>query len=291
MKRLSKLLAALTAAGMTAVIAVSGASANEADAASCYIAVEKFSIGQGYVFAPTEVALENGDSALDLLKKAVGEENIIGSDGDWGYYIEGFADKDSGEVALADCVSAVVDKTQLSGRNSDGALKSYDYSSASGFMFLLNGESCAQSVDAYLPSDGDVIRICFSIYGYGSDVGIDNSSRGGSPSLLGQTSREELTRLIAQKSALSEDVSAAVAVISDLDSTQEQLDAAAELLNAPSEQPQTPDSTDENVNDTPSPEVDDNSQNAENPPPTGAAVALVMPAAILALICVNKKRR
>ncbi len=307
MKRLSKFLAIMAAAGMTAGIMASTAYADNAEAVHdyVYVAVEKFTIGQGYVFAPEKVPLQEGDTGLDVLKRAVGEDNIIGSGEQWGYYIEGFKDVDAGDVTLAKCISAVVDKSALTDRNTEGVLSSFDYTAESGFIFFLNNRSSDTAIDSYAPSDGDVIRIQYSIYGYGSDIGIDNSSWGGTASVIPETNRDALTALIAEALDEGVDCTDAIAVISNMDSTQEQLDTAYSAL----EIALTPQVSDENTeNDSASTEQQDQqtennsavteeqdqqTESNDKTPATGASAKLLfipVCSAIAALIISGKSR-
>ena len=106
-----------------------------------------------------------------------------------------------------------------------------------GWMFILNNESAAFGLSDYTPAANDVIRIEFSLFGYGSDVGIDTSSMaewGGAASLIPETDKDELITLLAQnKQTLGEKViyASALAVLSDLSSTQEDIDAAVSAVN------------------------------------------------------------
>ena len=231
--------------------------------------------------------------------------NIIGSGEQWGYYIEGFKDVDAGDVTLAKCISAVVDKSALTGRNTEGVLSSFDYTAESGFIFFLNNRSSDTAIDSYAPSDGDVIRIQYSIYGYGSDIGIDNSSWGGASSVIPETNRDALTALIAEALDEGVDCTDAIAVISNMDSTQEQLDTAYSAL----EIALTPQVSDENTeNDSASTEQQDQqtennsavteeqdqqTESNDKTPATGASAKLLfipVCSAIAALIISGKSR-
>lgn len=44
-----------------------------------------------------------------------------------------------------------------------------DYTSQSGWMYIVNNKLASVGVSSYEPADGDVIRFQFSVYGMGSD--------------------------------------------------------------------------------------------------------------------------
>lgn len=299
MKRLSKLAALLTAAGMTVCGFAATASAEDAPDGYVTVTAEKFTIGQGYISAPKKVPFYEGETGLDIIKKAVGEDKVIVTESSYGDYISGFYDDDSGSVVLADCIAEKVTADSLTGRASEGALSEFDYSPTSGFMFILNNESAPVGISSYEPTDGDVVRIQFSIYGYGSDIGTDNSSWGGEPSLIPETDRDELTKLIAEALEADIDCEAEVAVISDLDSTQSDLDEAvkslSEKLSPPEKEPEKepeqepeqepePEKEPETLPEKePEQEPEKEPVSEEKPVSTGAAAAgLFIPALILA---------
>ena len=270
-----KLGATVVATGLMATMTCASVSADGPDG-YVTVSVEKFSIGQGYVSEPTRVPFYDSDNGIDIVKRAVGEDKVIVTDSSWGSYISGFSDV-NGETHLPDCVAAVVDVTALTGRADENVLAEFDYTSEGGFIFFVNNTSSAVGISDYAPNDGDVISFRFSIYGYGSDVGCDNSGWGGSPSLIGTVDRTEATKLIAEAKEAGVDVADEMAVVADLDSTQEEIDAVSESIKAklsPADEP-----TDEQ---TP---IDDKPAN------TGFAVCMVSPALLGVCAIVSKKRR
>jgi len=269
MKKLKRLGAILVATGLMASMACTSAWAYEPDG-YVTVSVEKFSLGQGYIFEPETVPFYEYDNGIDIVKRAVGEENVLVTESSFGNYIGGFVDQ-GGEVILPDCLSAVVDVASLTGRAEENQLCEFDYTSESGFIFFVNDLSSSVSISEYSPADGDVISLRYSIYGYGADVGCDNSSWGGSPSLTGNVNRNEATRLIAEAKGI--DIPDEKAVITDLDSSQEEIDFACESIR----NKLTPE---EEI-----PEEDD------IPADTGLAVCMVSPAVFGICAILAKKRR
>lgn len=303
MKKIFKsLVTGLVVAGMTATTMLASVSADEATKEYVTVSVEKFSIGQGYVFEPVTVELKDGDKGMDVLKRAVGEENIIVTSSDWGSYISGFKDTDSGEVKLAKIYDGLVSSESLTARTTEGALSELDYTSEAGFMFFVNGASAMEGIDSYTPKNGDVIQMCFTIYNYGADIGIDNSSWGGSVSLIGEVSRVNLTKAIAQANGENVDAKDAVAVISNLDSTQNDIDKACESLlkkieDANAKPDNDPEIKDDNTNTDVDNSVNDKNDAVETPsnedktPQTGLVVSLVSPCVLGACAVMCKKRK
>lgn len=307
MKKIFKsLVTGVLVAGMTAATMFTSAVADQTSEKSVTVSVEKFTIGQGYVCQPVTVELNEGDKGLDVLKRAVGDDKVIMTSSDWGSYISGFKDKDTGDVKLADIYSGVLSQDSLTKRASSDVLSEFDYTSEAGFMFFVNGQSAMEGIDSYTPQDGDVLRICFTIYNYGADIGIDNSSWGGSASLIGNISRESLTKAIAKANACSVDANDAISVISNLDSTQAQLDdaekALLEKIEKANEKPDdNKDNNENNENKDNDTKVDnstsDKNDNVEKPsnddktPSTGVAVSLVLPAVLGAGMIFTKKRK
>lgn len=222
--------AALAAAVPTAACAAETQAAKEEQKGSVVLSVEKFTIGQGYILEPTEVPFYDGDNGLDLVVRAVGEDNVIITAGDYGSYITGFADDGSSEAVLPDYLTDLVDREKLTGRAQEGSLCEFDYTSESGFYFFLNNVSASVGLDGYSPADGDVVRIQFTIYGYGADIGVDNSSWGGAAAVSPAVNRDEITKLLAQAKAENIDCKDELSAAADADITQEELDKAVESL-------------------------------------------------------------
>ena len=58
------------------------------------------------------------------------------------------------------------------GDGDNDTLEARDYCSMSGFFFSLNNKNPGVGADQVVAKDGDVIRVQFSLYGYGADLGI-----------------------------------------------------------------------------------------------------------------------
>ncbi|MBQ4165489.1 MAG: DUF4430 domain-containing protein, partial [Oscillospiraceae bacterium] len=176
MKTRRILAALLSASALCAMSAVAFAE----DEPKGYVTffADKATIGQGLVCEPEVVPFYEGETGMDIVKRAA---DVNAVDSDWGAYVEGFADTDTGaEIPAA--IAAVC--PEMTGRNTEGYLSSYDYTAESGWSWFLNDEYASVGISGYTPADGDVVWFRFTVYGYGCDLGIDNSSWGGNPALV-----------------------------------------------------------------------------------------------------------
>ncbi len=224
MKKIKIIMAAMLSAAVMSAAAVS-ACAEDAPEGYVTFYADKSTIGQGLIVEPVEVPFYEGDTGIDIVQRTV---DVLVAQSDFGSYIEAFADEDSG----AEIPAAVAEVCpEMFGRNTEGYLSAYDYTAESGWNWFLNGESASVGISGYEPADGDVIVFRFSVYGYGCDLGIDNSSWGGAPALVELTDTSELARL----AAINKDSAAydnAVEVLGSFGASQADIDAAAAAFAA-----------------------------------------------------------
>ena len=146
----------------------------EANTGYVIISVERFTIGQGFIHEPVKVPFEKGDNAATLLKKVIGAENFVGEDS----YLRAIEGADLGvdKVVVPDYIAEIsnnqvtTETARNNGNGGDNALGEFDYSSMSGWMYHVNGESVNYSISSYKPVNGDVLRFQFTMYGYGTDL-------------------------------------------------------------------------------------------------------------------------
>lgn len=225
-----RIISGIAAAAVTISAASVCALADEAPAGYVYIMADKSAIGQGFAAQPAKIAFYEGETGLDVVKRAA---EVLTEDSGYGAYITAFADNGEEEVQLPGAVAEVV--TELSGRITEGYLSAMDYTPESGWSYFVNDEYAQVGIGDYAPADGDVICFEFTVYGYGADLGVDNSSWGGAAALKPMLSKAELIRLCAEGSEapVDEDTyNSAMEVLADYESSQEDIDNAAELLSA-----------------------------------------------------------
>lgn len=199
------------------------------------VCVEKFTIGQGYLVEPAFVTIESGDSGSDIVEKACGKEIFNGGNG-VGSYISSIADPDNEPPQIPEFILTAAENAgmEIDGvRETEGALSSQDFSPMSGWLYLVNDKSQSVSLSDYTPRDGDVIRIVYTIFGYGSDMGIDTSDIaewGGSEPLCPTVSRNAVINDLAaynSKLAGSGVRKRVNTVVTNLLSTQKEIDKVA----------------------------------------------------------------
>ena len=122
-------------------------------------------------------------------------------------------------------------------KNCDGYLGEFVVSMGSGWMYSVNNVFPNVGFADYYVSDGDVVRVQFTL-GYGADIGGSAAMGGGSAGYWDTADKGELTRLIAAagKSGLTDRENVrraykkALETVQILDASQKQTDAAAEAL-------------------------------------------------------------
>lgn len=194
-----KFAAGISAAALAMSVMTFAAAAEEP---CVYFTAIKSALGQGFTVEPVSVPLYEGDKGVDVVKRAVGEDNVLLTESDYGAYITGFADTDTGAEIPAE-IAAVC--PEMTGRSRSGFLSAYDYTAESGWSFFINGEYAQVGISDYEPRNGDVLEFRFSVYGYGADLGIDNSVWGGAAALTEQIDASQLIRNCAAFPAYGED--------------------------------------------------------------------------------------
>ncbi|MFD0588829.1 S-layer homology domain-containing protein [Paenibacillus sp. GCM10027627] len=215
------------------------------------IAVEKFTLGQGYILEPVKVPLYEGENGAALLTRVLGEGNYLnkGTVQD-GFYLSHVRDRETGALNIPSYIlNAVIAAGGTIGSKRDPVyLGEFDYYPMSGWMFIVNNEFSPVGFSQYIPRDGDVIRNQFTVYGYGEDLG----SQWGVP-LITPANKDALTKAVAEinsspdkqamlaKKALKTAYADAYAKLQNMESTQQEVDAALAALNAAIELGKQPD--------------------------------------------------
>ena len=215
----------------------------EPESGHVVISVERFTIGQGYIYEPVFVPFEKGDNAATLLKKVIGKENFVGED----TYLEAIVGGDLGtdKVVVPEYIEklsngSVTTETAREWGNEDNgdALGEFDYSNYSGWMYHVNGEEVGYGIASYKPKDGDVLRFQFTMYGYGTDL--TGRAWGNPEPIINICNKDEITKLMAEVNADREKMMAvpevkaaydeAVKLVSAVITPKEEIDAATAKL-------------------------------------------------------------
>ena len=230
---------------MTDVVPGSG---SDDDTAYAAIAVEKFSIGQGYLVEPLLVPLENGETTAELLDRVLREQGLTyrndGSLTDSFYLMwiedeEGSLTADFPEISLN---YAAENGIRITNPRRRATLGEFDYTNGSGWMYSLNDVFPNVGMSDTVPENGDVIRIRFTAMGYGADVCAENEYV---TSFVPLVNGDSLTWLLAELNSsenreellkydnVRQAYEGAIEALSNIANTQDVIDAAeAELREA-----------------------------------------------------------
>lgn len=212
------------------------------------IDVERFTIGQGFYKEPIHLTFYQDETAFDAMKRFIGEENCVIET--QYQYLSGIKNADTGEVRVPDYIKTLggpnTEEAIAFGGNADGTLGQYSYSNEAGWMYYINNADPSKAMTDYDLKDGDVMRIQFSLYGYGVDLSgrpygetlaegeqaqtVKIANKDGLLKALADVNssekREELLRDKAVKAAYDK----AIEVAANMTATQEETDAAAKAL-------------------------------------------------------------
>ncbi|MDR0848629.1 MAG: hypothetical protein LBN10_06235 [Propionibacteriaceae bacterium] len=250
--------------GILLSLGISITPANAADNVA-YLSIERFTLGQGYVLEPVEVPVTSGLTAAQMLAQTLTSEGIqytnIGSVASNFYLV---ALKDDAGSATADIPDYITERIEdywdedVEGRASPDWLGQGDYFFMSGWMWVANNEMGQVGMSDYEVQAGDVVRLMFSVTDYGSDLGVEGAW---SPNLITQANKDALTKAVAAinsaadkaaqlaQSGMQDAYDNAIAVLSDIESSQAGVDAALAQLTSQSPEPGDPGSG------TPEPEL------------------------------------
>jgi hypothetical protein len=207
---------------------------------SITIDVERFTIGQGFYVEPVTMGIKDGETARQAIEELLGTENLIGDVG----YLRAVKGADAGSACIPDYI---VDK--LGGDNSSLAnayasryggdvLGEFDYSKYSGWYYLVNNKAPNVGMNGYTLKNGDVMRLAFTYWGYGSDL--TGLEFGTNKTLVPIANKDSLLKAIAKvnendaylsDAAISEAYDNAMTVVQDMTASSKATKDAASDLN------------------------------------------------------------
>lgn len=192
MKRIISMICVLALALTMSVMPIS-AQTQTTQTKVVYFTVEKLTIGQGLLVQPQKVEIKEGDkvqSAFEKAMKSTGYE--YDADSQYGFYLKGIKKADIGKINIPKQIALMPDYVNSyeydgqtytttykapSNENNTGNtalpdLNASAYNNMSGWMFMVNNKGLSAGADSVAVNDGDVIRLHFSVFGWGDDVGI-----------------------------------------------------------------------------------------------------------------------
>lgn len=212
------------------------------------VTIERFAIGEGFLLEPTTVSFGEGDTYADVFIRACNQAGIAyeayGSVEEGSFYLSSIKNGDNGSPAIPSCI---VQMPEILGMTPPGAaavndnapdLGEFSYHSMAGWQYSVNNSfsDVGMSDTSQLPKAGDVIRVQFTVYGYGADIG--NSSIEGALTLADKTKliqkiaqiRQDETKWFAI-SGFQQSYQKALQVLETLDASTEQIEKSLAELN------------------------------------------------------------
>lgn len=258
MKSIKKITAACIAALLAALAFAASAGAAEATETqnTAVVSVEAFSIGNGYVVEPTEIAFTEGETVAAVVDRLFKQKNIsieaTGSVNE-NFYIKNVNFKNTNKIPdyIRNAVVAHDDETdedilfdEYLDEGSPNSLGSNDYCYyLSGWMYTVNNptaEALSLGMSQTKVNNGDVIRVQFSL-DCGADIGTANLSGmpqwGYHSDFYPVADKTELTRAIAKAKVqeLTPQYNAykkMIAVAENLPASQKEVDEELNAYNA-----------------------------------------------------------
>ena len=244
----------LVLALVVSTMTVTFAEAN--DKVTVTVTIERFTIGQGYLLKPTSVEVDKDASVKDVLEKAAQENNIKlnATTSSYGYYLDSISYADTGVVNIPESISSMpgIDadygggytvhydaptNTTVNSRFEDEQkLGGGSFTDLAGWMYALNNKESDNGMDAQPVADGDVVRVQFSVYAAGADIGFKSWYAGIESAKLAD--KDSLIKKVAELSAKEnqdKDLSEAISVLEKYDATQQEVDDALAKLQATDE--------------------------------------------------------
>ena len=227
------------------------------------VTVEAFTLGGGYIIEPTYVDIYEGDSTANALVNLLTERGFTYSNTGSiasGFYLSEILGSQLAKIdvtgdSIPDGLKEVLAKKGItvSERTNSNRLGEFDYTSYSGWMYCQNNVFPNVGFSGNYLADGDVVRVQFTVGGYGADIGGGYAMGGVSTDYYPVADKDALTSRIAQINAeikknanylkdngLQTAYDNAMTALEDLLSSQADVDAALAALNkTPDPKPET----------------------------------------------------
>lgn len=200
------------------------------------LSVEAFSADYGFVLNPTEIVLNGNEKLNTILDRHLESQKINNGSGAQ-TYINSIAVGTEFLNILSEISTRMENENITYTENvaKDGWLSEFDYTKESGWIVIVNNSIIKSGIADYTPAAGDVIRVVFSIYGYGADLAVDANSSGlnSKNNVFEVTNRDSLLTAMAHYYANSDfDMDNYIEnIVIDLNSKQSDIDDAHAFMN------------------------------------------------------------
>lgn len=145
------------------------------------IAVEKATLGQGYIIEPQYAPFYEGESIAEVTLRVLEENGLKyyndGNEWNSSFYLADIWDPNRGEVAIPQYIKTSIEEigAELYEDYTPDYLGEFDYSRQSGWMYTVNGEFPIYSAGTIKAVNNQVVRWHFTLVGLGRDVSGDPS--------------------------------------------------------------------------------------------------------------------
>ncbi|MCL2087591.1 MAG: hypothetical protein FWH05_08390 [Oscillospiraceae bacterium] len=219
----SRILCALAVIISLSTSFVTGLTSISVGAASTIVvAVEAFTVGGGFITYPTEVVINTGDTGASVIERVLGGDKINKGNGINGGEITSIAMEDTDFCMVESDIAMYLEDREIEISDeveTEGWIANNDFVQGSSWTFLLNNRKASTPLSNYAPQNGDVVRISFSLYEGGADLGIDST-------IFSSTNRDTLYKHFAQLDEASYSLLEDVAI--DLTMSQNDINEAVE---------------------------------------------------------------
>ena len=151
------------------------------------IDVERFTVGQGWLIEPVQVPIYEGENTAQLVDRFLkdnGYKYTNTGTPESNFYLASILEADTsvisvpdyivemsgGEVTTESCQEYQQLMVDMGMAYTDNALGEFSYTNMSGWYYFVNNEDMSIGMSGNTPKDGDVIRLQFTLYGYGADL-------------------------------------------------------------------------------------------------------------------------
>ncbi len=220
-----------------------------------YFTVERLTIGQGLLVQPIKVEIKDEETVSAAFERAMKEQKIeISVNKDYGWYLSGIKNADTGKLNIPKKITNMKDYVSSytydgkeytttykaptnSAKNSFSPdLMAASYNDMAGWMFMINNEGASAGADSLEIKDGDVVRVQFSVFGWGNDIGIgftdDNLKLAKKDALIKKVADVKDLAIFKKLSAAKKAYKAAVKVLANYDATEANIKSSVKVLKA-----------------------------------------------------------
>jgi hypothetical protein len=141
------------------------------------VAVERFTLGEGYIVEPMQFHYTSGMNYATLLDEVFKKQGITykhSGSVTSGFYLSAIKKGDTGQPNFSSDLKKLASENglTLSEKNENGTtLSEFSYSETAGWMYSVNNQFPSVGMSDTKVKEGDVFRVQFSVVGLGLDLG------------------------------------------------------------------------------------------------------------------------